>query len=218
MPPGKVAMHSFLGFRRRSFTVAMIPFLLLLAGCLISERDEYSIHLNADGKSGTVTVVKRNIQSDQPDPARQQADFEELVRDWQGDEYLLDKTGQGVYVKDRRLDVEGGVLVWRETSLFSDFRKLFQEAISGDSVRIVVGADETVVRTNGDVVQTRDSTTISWPPSTRDFGLTLQKRNFTAASDFTAKFRLFMQQSKEHRRERQQQNPDSSRDAMLQVR
>ncbi len=180
---------------RRMAAVATIV-LLFLSGCLISERDEYVVRLNADGRSGTITVAKWNVQSDQPDAVHQQADFDELIRDWQGDEYLLEKTGQGVYVKDRHLEVENGVLVWRETSLFADFRRLFEDAISGDSVRIVVSADETVIGTNGDVVQTRDSTMISWPPNTREFTLTLQKRNFAATSDFAAKFRLFMKQPK----------------------
>ena len=182
--------------RWAAMLVPMLTLVVILAGCLISEIDEYFIRLNDDGKSGIITVIKRNIQSDQTEVAKQREDFDELVRDWRGDSYLLEKTEQGVYVKDRQLWVEKGKLTWKEISVFSDFRRLFHDVIRNDTVRLVFGKDEIILDTNGDVVQTRDSTIVMWPMKTREFVLKVQKKNFPQTSDFASKFRELTKKKK----------------------
>jgi hypothetical protein len=59
---------------------------VLLAGCLVSEEDDYTMTLNEDGRSGAMTVVKYNLQSDQQEQAKQKEDFDELMREWRSDE------------------------------------------------------------------------------------------------------------------------------------
>lgn len=167
----------------------------LLVGCLISEADEYRIVLNADGKSGTIYTVKRNIQSDQDTHAKQQEDFDNLIRDWKGDSYLLEKMKEGVYVKDRNLSIEGGDLVWKEVAIFADFHELFRDAVINDTVRIGFGNDQTVAATNGELIRTKDSTVVQWPPKTTEFILKVRKNDFRAASNFVERFTLYTRQN-----------------------
>lgn len=167
----------------------MLAALVILAGCLISEIDEYRIKLNDDGKSGTMTILKRNIESDQTDPVKQAEDFDQLIQDWKGEQYLLDKTKEGVYVKERRLYLEREQLVWKEVSIFSEFNKLFRDEIINDTIRIMFKNDETVLATNGILVQTRDSSIVLWPTKTKEFVLKTRRNDFKATSHFAAKFK-----------------------------
>jgi hypothetical protein len=168
----------------------------MIIGCIISEYDEYRIILNIDGKSGTLYITKRNIQSDQIDPKKQQEDFDNLVQDWRGDQYLLEKTREGVYVKDRKLSHEGGMLVWKEVNIFSDFRWLFRDMIMNDTMRICFGKEETVVTTNGELIRTKDSTFVQWPLTMKEFTLKIQRNNFKPTSGFASKFKIYTRKEK----------------------
>lgn len=172
--------------------LALTIILVLFIGCLISEYDEYRIVLNADRKSGTIYTTKRNIQSDQEDPIKQKEDFENLVQDWKGDSYLLEKTQDGVYVKERNLSIEQGILVWKEISIFSDFHRLFRNSIVNDTMRIGFGNDETIVATNGELIRTKDSTIVQWPITASEFFLRVQKNEFKSTSDFVENFKSYM--------------------------
>ena len=165
--------------------------IIFIVGCIISEYDEYRIILNADGKSGILYITKRNIQSDQINSVRQQEDFDNLIQDWKGDQYLLEKTKEGVYVKERKLTNEKGMLVWKEVAIFSDFHYLFRDMITNNKMRIGFGKEETVVATNGELVRTKDSTFVQWPLTMKKFELKIQKNNFKLTSNFEAKFRAY---------------------------
>lgn len=185
-------MKRFAFFRPTQLLFSISLLLVLIAGCIISEYDEYQIILNDDGKSGTILISKYNLQSDQTDPAKQQDDFDNLIQDWKGDQYLLDKVREGVYVKTRRLFSQRGQLVWREKAIFADINHLFRDAIVNDSLRIGFGREETVTKTNGILIQTKDSIIVQWPLKMKKFVLLIQKNNFKVTSDFAKKFRLFI--------------------------
>lgn len=175
--------------------ILILPFsamvVIFIVGCIISEYDEYRIILDNDGKSGIIYITKRNIQSDQNDPAKQQEDFDNLIKDWKGDQYLLGKTVEGVYVKERKLSNDRGMLVWKEVAIFADFHHLFRDAIVNDTMRIGLGKEETVVATNGELIQTKDMTFVQWPLKTKKLVLEIQKNNFRTTSNFVAKFKVY---------------------------
>jgi hypothetical protein len=176
--------------------LAVISFIaLFFSSCLISEYDEYHIVLNADN-SGTISITKRNLQSDQIDIAKQQEDFDNLISDWKEDQYLLEKTKEEVYVKDRKLSIVKGKLVWQEVAIFADLHRLFRDVIVNDTMRIGFGKDETVVATNGELIRTKDSTFVQWPLKTREFILKIQKNNFTPVSNFAEKFKAYSKKKK----------------------
>ncbi len=166
-----------------------------LLGCLASETTEYRITLNEDGKSGTLVSVMRNVQSDEADEAKQTKDFDEAIRSWKGDDYLLERVHDGLYVKDRLLTVEENVLVWKETAIFSDLGEVFKHEFRNDTLKFVVNEDQSVVASNGTVVPGKDSTVVYWcTPGTKEILLKTRQNNFAPKSDFTARFNVYMRE------------------------
>jgi hypothetical protein len=167
----------------------LIVTILTFSGCLIYQTVAYTVNLNPDGKSGTIVIEYRNIESSATEPQKQDADFSELLQYWRGDKYLLDRMDDGVYVKKRNLTLEGGILVWREKGIFSNVEKVNEGFSYEDSTRVTIGKDETVLATNGTAIVTKDSTQIVWPPHTRSFNVKLQQRDFSPTSHFAEQFR-----------------------------
>ncbi|HEY6953283.1 MAG TPA: hypothetical protein VI758_12825 [Bacteroidota bacterium] len=158
-------------------------------GCLIYETIEYHIRLNTDGKSGTISVEYTNIESSASEPAKQDDDFNDLISKWKDDKYLLERMDDGVYIKDRHLALRHGILVWRETGIFSDIKKMKDGVKYEDTTRLNLGKDETVLSTNGETLVTKDSTVVIWPPHTLDFQIKIQQREFEPTSHFARKFK-----------------------------
>jgi hypothetical protein len=161
----------------------------LFNGCLMYETVEYRISLNADGKSGTLFVKYNNIQSSEAEPSKQNEDFEELLTKWKGDQYLLERMNDGVYIKKRDLRLSHGILVWQEVGIFSDVQKMKDGISYEDTTRISLAKDEAVLSTNGVVLMSKDSTVVIWPPHTRDFQVKIQQKDFQPTSHFAEKFR-----------------------------
>jgi hypothetical protein len=174
-----------------------LSFALFFVGCLMCETTEYKITMNEDGKSGTLVTIMRNVQSGESDQTKQQKDFEQAIQSWKGDEYLLQRLHEGMYVKDRELAIENNALVWKEKAIFSDLDDIFKHNIKNDTLRFVVKGDQKIVSTNGVIQPARDSTVVVWvlAPSKEIFIMT-KENNFTPASDFAAVFRTYMKNSK----------------------
>jgi hypothetical protein len=160
-----------------------------ISGCLMYETVDYRIHLNPDGKGGTITITYKNIESTSDDSAKQQEDFQELLDKWKGDEYLLERMNEGVYIKRRELKLVKGILVWKEVGIFSDAERMKEGISYNDTSRIELGKDETVLSTNGTLFISKDSTMVVWPPHTRDFSLVVQNKDFKPTSHFAERFR-----------------------------
>ncbi len=165
-------------------------------GCLASETTEYKITMNEDGKSGTIISIMRNVQSDESEDARQAKDFDDAIRSWKGDDYLLDRVHDGLYVKDRTLTVEDSVLVWKEKAIFSDLGEVFKHEFNNDTLKFVIKADQSIVATNGIVIPGKDSTIVYWSISaSKEILLETKENNFAPKSDFAGRFTAYM---KEH--------------------
>jgi hypothetical protein len=162
---------------------------IVFNGCLMYETVDYRVHLNQDGKSGSVTITYRNIESTSDDPAKQEEDFRDLMDKWKGDEYLLQRMNEGVYIKQRELQLRKGILVWKEVGIFSDVEKMKDGISFNDSSRIAMSKDETVLSTNGTLLINNDSTVVVWPPHTLDFHLEVQNKDFKPTSHFAERFR-----------------------------
>ncbi len=167
---------------------------ILFAGCLVYQTIEYRLILNSDGKSGSISVEYTNVQSSATDALHQNDDFAELLTKWKGDKYLLERMDDGIYLKQRSLALKKGVLVWKETGIFPDVRKLKEGVKYDDTTRVTLAKDQTVLSTNGTVTIDKDSTVVSWPPLTRDFRIKIQQQNFEPTSHFAQKFRTLRQQ------------------------
>ncbi len=161
----------------------------LLGGCLVSREDDYVVTLNEDGRSGTLSVVQYDVQSDQQEAAKQQKDFDELLRRWKSDEYLLERAKDGVYVKSRALERKGRELLWRETDLFPDITEVFTSEISGETLHVSIDSVTTVLGTNGALARSGNRTVVSWPSKTRRLELRIRHDDFHPTTDFAAEFR-----------------------------
>jgi hypothetical protein len=189
-PKGENAMKQSTYFVHVMSLLATSLLLIIVAGCIISEYDEYQIILNADGKSGTIYITNYNLQSDHTDPVEQQDDFDNLINDWKSDQYLLDRIKDDLYVKDRKLFIERGKLVWKEKAIFADIYKSAGKAIINDTMSIGFKKEEAIIKTNGILIQTKDSTIVQWSlKTTKKFVLKIQRNNFRVKSDFAKKFK-----------------------------
>ncbi len=189
---------------KRSITaikICSLLFSLSLAfaglGCLASETTEYKITMNEDGKSGTIISIMHNVQSDESEDAKQAKDFDEAIRSWKGDDYLLDRMHDGLYVKDRSLEIEESVLVWKEKAIFSSLGDVFKHEFHNDTLKFVIKGDQSVVATNGIVVPGKDSTIVYWNiPASKEIFLKTKENNFAPKSDFAARYKAYMKDQK----------------------
>jgi hypothetical protein len=162
-----------------------------LCGCLASEIQEEHFTIAPDESAGNYSVVMRNIKSDASAPAQQDADFRRLLELWRGDRYLLDRVRGGVYVRERHVALEGGVLVGREEGLFSDLACV--DLVLEDDGRVLraLAGGLQVVATNGRVVQAGDSLEVWWPAETKEFRLTTREASFTPSDNLASRFRAW---------------------------
>jgi hypothetical protein len=179
---------------RRGTLVRWLSLLLILgaplslAGCLVIESEEETFTLREDGQRGQYTILLRNIQSDGATPHHQQEDFNTLVSLLTGDDYLLDRLRGGVYVKSRAATVERGVLVARETGLFSDPSNMGLTVMRDSTLRRSVNRQMTVTATTGRVIQDGDSVYVQWPKRTREFKVQLREKEFQPAANLVERF------------------------------
>ena len=182
---------------RRYSHLLSLSLALFVVGCLMCETTEYRITMNKDGKSGMIVTIMRNVQSGESEQAKQQKDFDQAIQSWKGDEYLLQRMDEGLYVKDRELTIEENVLVWKEKAIFSDLADIFKREITNDTLRFVFRGDQKIVATNGVVQSVKDSTVVFWAlPAAKEIILKTKENNFTPSSDFVAEFKTYMKQSK----------------------
>jgi hypothetical protein len=153
--------------------------------------------MNEDGKSGTLVTIMRNIQSGESDQTKQQKDFEQAIQSWKGDDYLLQRLHEGMYVKDRNLTIEDNELAWKEKAIFSDLGDIFKHEFKNDTLRFLVKGNQKIISTNGAIQPAKDSTVVFWVlAASKEIFLTIKENNFTPTSDFAAMFRTYMTNSK----------------------
>ena len=170
--------------------MALLVFaVVLLAGCIISEYDEFRLTINPDGKTGLLELTRRNVQSDESSPEKQLRDFKELLSDWKSDAYLIEQLSEGYYVKKRSLQIEKSVLVWRQQLLFANLRTILGSDVANDSLHFRLEHSDVIVSTNGTIRRYPDSTVVTWPIAPGTFTLKLRRSQFTPTSDFVKLFR-----------------------------
>ena len=179
------------------FTLLRRPFIvflsLLFSGCLVSERTSYRITLDADGKSGTFTTTMEHVESDSPDTVSAEKDFQTLIGNWKGKQYLFDAMEKGLYVTERSLQMKNGVLEWRERSIFPDISRFVPEFSPNEPLKFPVSdtSDQKII-TNGKLTRLNDSLFIVWPPHTKDFQMKTIRKSFMPKSNFASRFEEYL--------------------------
>ncbi|HEY3215709.1 MAG TPA: hypothetical protein VGK93_04390 [Candidatus Eisenbacteria bacterium] len=158
-----------------------------LSGCLTFREYDCELRLRPEAKAWEMTTTWYDLQSDEETAEKQRQDFEELIRVWKSDGYLLEGVHDGGYVKDRRLRIERGVLVGSETRLVDRNSRLESfELGPADTVRWKEPSLE-VLSTNG--TREIDGSGVTWGPGSGALRLRTRNRDFKPRSDFARMFK-----------------------------
>jgi hypothetical protein len=134
-------------------------------GCLSVESYETRIQFHGEDKPVTVTMIYRDISSAEAKLEDVQGDFESLINDWKGDEYLIEQARDGFVVKERALTIEDGKLVGYErgvTNDLGDFKPI--KVSNGERILLVEKDDDyELVESNGKIFKTDNNTLLVWP-------------------------------------------------------
>jgi hypothetical protein len=140
--------------------------ILSLSGCYICETIATRIQIREKGPKAMALVVieYQNISSGEADSSEVKEDFDELIQDWQGDEYLINRMDDGVYVKSRELFIHEGKLVGRETGITKQLDEIYEFSLAdGERILQLEDKDFELVETNGKIRKDQDVTAIAWP-------------------------------------------------------
>jgi len=143
---------------------------LWLSGCYVCETIETRIQLGENGKQARVTIIYRNISSGEAKEKDVQHDFDQLLKDWQGDDYLLDRAQEGLIVRNREVFIDHGVLTARVTGIMRDISDQYSFWVShGERIMIYETDDDyKLVETNGKILKTEKNTLIIWPEEAKE--------------------------------------------------
>lgn len=158
---------------------------LAAAGCVTFE--EYDLRVARDeGGGGSFTITYANLQSD--DSTSAEKDFQDLMAGWKEDGFLLEGVDHGYYIKDRRLWLEKGRLMGRQTAVFADVAKIPDMKVESDTLAWQLEEGDVVLATNGTVV-TRDSArAIVWGQAARELQASVRSSGFKPQAALAGRF------------------------------
>lgn len=156
---------------RKIIQFSPFVFLIFILGCLTFETVEFRIVFNENSfTDGTIEVIYNNIQSSEAELNGQQKDFDELIRHYQGDQFLLDQISEGIYIKNRELYEKNGILIGKYKGIFRNL-KLDSESLktNNDEIVLLIESDANdVIETNGKIIKSDKNVFISWPKSQKE--------------------------------------------------
>ena len=131
------------------------------AGCLRSEETEIRI-LRAGGDPSVVVMEQINLYSDEKESAEVKKDFDQLIRDWRGEQDASERQ-VGMLAKSRELFIRDGKAVFRQTYILQSLDMPDDGIRVGDSQITWTLKDDSdeIVETNGRVLAA-DPRTIVW--------------------------------------------------------
>lgn len=173
---------------KRSIILVPAFVMLLLTGCNICETVETRIVLHEKSSpQATVLIEYGNISSGEDKLEDVKKDFAQLVKDWQGDQYLLDSADEGIVVKSRELLVRDNKIMGRVTGIMKDIGDSYK-LWSIDNERIMLfddmSGDYELVETNGQVLKTNKNTLIVWPEEATELRWTQRLTEEAKSDDF----------------------------------
>ena len=154
---------------KKIIIIPVIFTLLLLQGCLTYKSIEYRLVYNENFDHGEITVHYNDIQSSEKETAKQEKDFNDLIDLLFGDDFLLDNVDEGIYVKDRKLWKEEGVLKATFNGIFKEIKLDDSELkIENDERILVLKRDNDTYECNGKLLQTDKNVIMVWPKDQRE--------------------------------------------------
>jgi hypothetical protein len=143
--------------------------LLLLQSCLTYRSIEYRIIFNENFDQGKIAVNYNDIQSSENEIEKQEKDFKDLIELLFGDEFLLDNVDEGIYVKDRKLWKEDGILKATFNGIFKELKLDDSELkIENEERILILKNDGDTYECNGKVLQTEKNVIMVWPKDQKE--------------------------------------------------
>ena len=126
-----------------------------------------------------------NISSGEAYPADVKKDFDELIDYWQGDQYLLDRSEEGIITKNRELLVREGKIVGRLTGILKNLQEKYSFWTSnGERIMLFDGEDDFVlVESNGKIIRTDENLILVWPMQATELWWKEREKSHSESSD-----------------------------------
>ncbi len=154
---------------KKSLVFPILFTLLLLQSCLTYRSIEYRLNFNENFDHGEIIVNYNDIRSSEKEIAKQEKDFQDLIELLFGDEFLLDNVDEGIYVKDRKLWVEDGILKAKFNGIFKELKLDDSELNIENEERILIFKnDGDTYECDGKVLQTEKNVIMVWPKDQRE--------------------------------------------------
>jgi len=152
---------------KRFFLFIILLGFITLPGCLIVSKVSYHIAMK-DSKQGTVTVSFYDIKSDAIGNKEFEEDkkhlFEHMLK---SEEFIESMRFDGKFVKDRKLELKNGMLNGTAVYDFSDIEKVEGFRLQEGFYFLTLQSEDSVLTTNGQIVQTEAYKRIIWPSDTK---------------------------------------------------
>lgn len=155
--------------RRLLIPLFVIP--LLFTGCLTFDTVTTRIQIQDKDKPAILSVAYSGISSSEAKDEDVRKDFEYLIEEWQGDDYLVDQADEGIIVKDRNVWEENGQIHSSMTGLIPDLDKVYDFWEENEERILLVDIDEgdyELVETNGQILATEKNRLIYWPKNEKE--------------------------------------------------
>lgn len=169
---------------------------IVCGGCLTFHSQVVEIRFADDFETGEITVRFTDLRSDETTPEKQQEDFAILVKNLNSDEMLLDELENGIYVKQRRLFEENGVLNGEYAGVFRDLQLDDTELKTQNDERVLIleADDEIRIETNGRMVRTDGNIIIAWPKDQQEISWKYINLNYEKAHSLVNYYREWRHQ------------------------
>ena len=141
---------------------ALICIILMTSGCLTYQIYEVTAVFNDDFSRAAVTATYTDIRSSEKDSVKQREDFDDLIKKYQEDDFLLEEVGSGIYVKERRIFEKNGQINASYSGVFKQVEPL---KVKGDERYILLEDVDPgdKIESNGKVLRSKEIALLVWP-------------------------------------------------------
>ncbi|NQT26500.1 hypothetical protein HQ585_14195 [candidate division KSB1 bacterium] len=160
----------------------LIP--LCFTGCLTVDTIKTTIDIQDEDKPAVLTIRYEGLSSAEGLLKDVKKDFNYLIEEWQGDEYLLERADEGILVRDRQLLIEDNKINSVMIGLVQDLDDLYDIwEQNGERILMVEFDDDDfeLTETNGYLLKTEKNRLIVWPSHIKQMQWTM-KRVFESES------------------------------------
>ena len=154
---------------KKLLSLFILIILFLLQSCLTYRSIEFRITFNDNFDRGIISMNYNDLQSTDEDLTKQEDDFNGLIELIFDDAFLLDNVDQGIYVKDRKLWEEDGVLKANFIGIFQKLKLDDDEfKIENEERMLILNNEGDQYECNGKVLQTEKNVILVWPKDQKE--------------------------------------------------